>query len=104
MLPDLRGRLPQTLRVLLGDHNRYPHRLGSGDQGGRGLRHPLEVGDRPAEALLDVDDHERGAVGLELGAHEATPRAKLRWRNATRPAATVITTRPVSSRPPKQLL
>ncbi len=43
-------------------------------------------------------------IGFEPAAQEATPRAKERCRKATWPAATVIRTRPVSSRPPKQLL
>ena len=40
----------------------------------------VEVRDRLAEALLDVDHDQRRPLRLELAAHEATPRAKLRWR------------------------
>ena len=58
---------------------------------------------RLAEGLLHVDHDQRRALSIEPS-HAAAPMAKLRWRKATWPAATVISTRPVSVRPAKQLL
>src|SRR4029077_20427877 len=104
MLCDLRSGLAEALGVLLGDDDRDPDRLRALDQRGRRVRHSLEVRDYLPEPLLNVDDDQGGPIAVELAVQEATPSAKLRWRKATRPAATVIRTRPVSCRPPKQLL
>ena len=55
----------QPLRVLLGDDHRQRQRPGALDEHPGVVRHPLEVEHRRAEALLHVDDHQRGALAVE---------------------------------------
>src|SRR5436190_22320340 len=102
--------LAEPLRVLLGDEHGQAEHPRPPDERGHAPRDAVEVEYRRPEALLDVDHRERRAAPVEL--HRRAPRpaktvpsasriAKPRSRYATVPAATVISTRPFSSRPAK---
>ena len=98
--PSSGAEWPRPFGVLLADERRQAEdarRLdqlgaGGGDAGERGIG---------TEALLDVDDDQRGAVAGEQ-AHQAPTIAIERSRCASAPAAIVMSTRPRSARPVKQ--
>ena len=113
---DLGHRSAESLRVLLGHENRQAEHLRALDQDPDVAGYALELEHRGAKRLLDVHDHQRGPLALELQDASRVPTsrldspdssasliAKLRSRKATVPAASVINTFPWSERPAKQL-
>ena len=100
MLGDLRDRLPEPLRVLLGDTigTRSPRRPRISVAVACAIR--VEVRDRLAEGLLDVDHDQRRPLGVELAAHAGDPQGEAR-AGGRRPGRRRPSSgpRPVSSRP-----
>ncbi len=65
---------PEPFRILLGDDDRDADRSRALHQRRGGIRDLLEVRQRLAKCLLDVDHDQRGPRRVELrGAHDATP-------------------------------
>src|SRR6187431_2520162 len=117
MAADLGHGLAEPLGVLLGDEHGDVEDASALYQRGDVLRDPIEIRDRRAKRLLDVDNDQYRPLAVEpqllcldpasrpedRSGSSASLIAKRRARNATVPAATVISTLPLSFRSAKQL-
>ena len=100
MLGDLGHGLPEPARVLLGHEHGHAENARSLHEHGGVVGDGVELPHRVPERLLDVDDHERGAVALQRATHAATSSgAPARW--AIAPPASVRRISPRTVRPSK---